>query len=326
MDIVQKFIKASLKEANQSEVSIIYNSDLSYYEKLAIILAKRLNGKILINYKYYFVVAFDLPQNYSLKVSHCDAYPAPLGYVSLNKNNIEIFNQSLMGFKDDSLESYSDTINEYAKIYKAPVEVITKAFEYILKVISITYAFNSQTSPRGRAKNYRESTIARQKLEHYKKDQAYYRNLFIKSGAISEEDLARYIISIEAAECGEPDWDLDLDYSGSAKFDSKITFNFRDRTTKALYKFVYNVSFTVGVDGWYSPGDYWDPPEGEEWLTGDIYNGEVEADILDVKVDGPSNGELEDHLADIIEDFAKSGMLAQYINDNLEDITGYDVK
>ena len=164
------------------------------------------------------------------------------------------------------------------------------------------------------------------RLEQYKKDQAYYRNLFIKSGAISEEDLAKYIISIEAAECGEPDWDLDLDYSGSAKFNSKITFNFRDRTTKALYKFVYNVSFTVGVDGWYSPGNYWDPPEEDTWLTGDIYNGEVEADILDVKVDGPSNGELEDHLADIIDDFAKSDMLAQYINDNLEDITGYDVK
>ena len=80
------------------------------------------------------------------------------------------------------------------------------------------------------------------------------------------------------------------------------------------------------MDGWYSPGDYWDPPEGEEWLTGDIYNGEVEADILDVKVDGPSNGELEDHLADIIEDFANSGMLARYINDNLEDITGYEIK
>ena len=72
------------------------------------------------------------------------------------------------------------------------------------------------------------------RLEQYKKDQAYYRNLFIKSGAISEEDLAKYIISIEAAECGEPDWDLDLDYSGSAKFDSKIIFNFRDRTTRAL--------------------------------------------------------------------------------------------
>ena len=114
------------------------------------------------------------------------------------------------------------------------------------------------------------------RLEQYKKDQAYYRNLFIKSGAISEEDLAKYIISIEAAECGEPDWNLDLDYSGSAKFDSKITFNFRDRTTKTLYKFVYNVSFTVGVDGWYSPGDYWDPPEEDTWLTGDIYIGEVE--------------------------------------------------
>lgn len=324
MDIVQKFIKASLKEANRSEASIIYNNNLSYYEKLAIILAKRLNGKILKKRKYDFSIAFDLPQNYSLKVSQCDAYYS--SYVSLNKNNIEIFDKDLSFFKGDNLESYSDTINEYAKIYKVPVEVLTKVFEYILKVKSIISTFNSQTSLKGQAKIYRKSTIARQKLEQYKKDYGYYRDLFVKSGAISKEDLAKYTISIEPEECGEPDWDLDLDYSGSAKFDSKITFNFRDRTTKALYKFVYNVSFTVGVDGWYSPGDYWDPPEGEEWLTGDIYNGEVEADLLDVKVDGPSNGELEDHLADIIDDFANSGMLAQYINDNLEDITGYNVK
>ena len=324
MDIVQKFIKASLKEANRSDMSVAYNSNLSYYERLAIILAKNLNGKILEKNKYDFSITFDLPQNYSLKVDQSNA--AASGYVSLNKNNTEIFDKSLSAFKGDSLDSYSDTINEYAKRYDVPVEVLTKVFEYILKIVSITSTFDNQKLPSNRPNDYRKSTIARQKLEQYKKEYAYYKDLFIKSGAISEEDLAKYIISIEAAECGEPDWDLDLDYSGSAKFNSEITFNFRDKTTKALYKFVYNVSFTVGVDGWYSPGNYWDPPEEDTWLTGDIYNGEVEADLLDVKVDGPSNGELEDHLADIIDDFAKSGMLAQYINDNLEDITGYDVK
>lgn len=307
MDIVQKFIKASLKESNRNEASIIYNNNLSYCEKLAIILAKRLNGKILKKKKYYSSIAFDLPQNYSLNISQCDAFYS--SYASLNKNNIEIFDKDISFFKGDSLESYSDTINEYAKIYKVPVEVLTKVFEYILKVKSIISTFKSQISPKGQAKIYRKSTIARQKLEQYKKDYGYYRDLFVKSGAISKEDLAKYIISIETT---ESDWDF-LDYSGSAKFDNKIIFNFRDRTTKALYKFVYNVSFTVRM-------------EGEKWLTGDIYNGEVEADLLDVKVDGPSNGELEDHLADIIDDFANSGMLAQYIDDNLEDITGYDVK
>ena len=323
MDIVQKFIKASLKEANRSEASIAYNTNLSYYERLAIILAKSLNGKILKKNKYDFSIAFDLPQNYSLKVYQSNA--AASGYISLNKNNTEIFDKSLSVFEGKTLESYSSIINEYAKRYNVPIEILTKAFEYIFKIVSITSTFDNQKLPSNQPNDYRKSTIARQKIEQYKKEYAYYKDLFIKSGAISEEDLAKYIISIEATECGEPDWDLDLDYSGSAKFDSEITFNFRDKTTKALYKFVYNVSFTVGVDGRYSPGDYWDPPEEDTWLTGDIYNGEVEADILDVKVDGPSNGELEDHLADIIEDFAKSGMLAQYINDNLEDITGYDV-
>lgn len=316
MDIVQKFIKASLREANRSEASIIYNSNLSYCEKLAIILAKRLNGKVLKNgkyYKNYCVVVFDLPQNYSLKISQSDINPNPLDYITLSKNNIEIFDQSLMGFKDDNLESYSDTINEYAKIYKVPVEVITKAFEYILKVISITSTFNNQVSPRGRAKIYRKSTITRQKLERYKKEYGYYRSLFVKSGVISEEDLARYIISVAPEECKVLDLDLD-DYGGGglATFLSKIAFTFRDRITKAIYKFIYSVELTAGMDG-------------KEWLTGDVYDN-IEVDLCGIETDGPENGELEDHLVNIIDDFTNSDMFIQYINDNLDGITGYDVK
>lgn len=316
MDIVKDFIKASLKEANRSEASIIYNSNLSYCEKLAIILAKRLNGKVLKNgkyYKNYCVVVFDLPQNYSLKISQSDINPSPLGYITLSKNNIEIFDQSLMGFKDDNLESYSDTINEYAKIYKVPVEVITKAFEYILKVISITSTFNNQVSPRGRAKIYRKSTITRQKLERYKKEYGYYRSLFVKSGVISEEDLARYIISVVPEECKVLDLDLD-DYGGGglATFLSKIAFTFRDRITKAIYKFIYSVELTAEMDG-------------KEWLTGDVYD-DIEVDLCGIETDGPENGELEDHLVNIIDDFTNSDMFIQYINDNLDGITGYDVK
>ena len=323
MDIVQKFIKASLKEANRSEASIIYNNNLSYYEKLAIILAKRLNGKILKKRKYDFSIAFDLPQNYSLKVSQYDAFY--LSYVSLNKNNIEIFDKDLSFFKGDSLESYSDTINEYAKIYKVPVEVLTKVFEYILKVKSIISTFNSQTSPKKQVKIYRKSTIARQKLEQHKKDYGYYKDLFVKSGAISKEDLAKYIISIEPEECNTLDLDLDYGGGGSAEFNSKIAFTFRDKITKAIYKFIYGVKFTAGADGWSSSGSYWNPPDGDEWLTGDIYD-DIDADLYDIKTDGPSNRELEDHLVDIVDDFINSGMLFQYINDNLEGITGYNIK
>lgn len=316
MDIVKDFIKASLKEANRSEASIIYNSNLSYCEKLAIILAKRLNGRVLKNdkyYKNYCVVVFDLPQNYSLKVSQSDINPDPFGYITLSKNNIEIFDQSLMGFKYDNLESYSDTINEYAKIYKVPVEVITKAFEYILKVISITSTFNNQVSSRDQAKIYKKSTITRQKLERYKKEYAYYRSLFVKSGVISEEDLARYIISVVPEECKVLNLDLD-DYGGGglATFLSKIAFTFRDRITKAIYKFIYSVELTAGMDG-------------NEWLTGDVYD-DIEVDLCGIETDGPENGELEDHLVNIIDDFTNSDMFIQYINDNLDGITGYDIK
>ena len=320
MDIVQKFIKASLKEANRSDMSVAYNSNISKSERLAIILAKNLNGKILKKDKVDFLLQFDLPQNYSLKVDS-----DLRGQILLGEKNI-FYWRNLSFVKGQNIIDLADLAKSYDDEYDVPADVSFAALKLATKIVSIKEDFYKQDLPNENSYDHRRSARDRRNLEKYKKDQAYYRNLFIKSEAISEEDLAKYIISIEAAECGEPDWDLDLDYSGSAKFDSKITFNFRDRTTKALYKFVYNVSFTVGVDGWYSPGDYWDPPEGEEWLTGDIYNGEVEADLLDVKVDGPSNGELEDHLADIIDDFANSGMLAQYINDNLEDITGYDVK
>ena len=320
MDIVQKFIKASLKEANRSDMSVAYNSNISKSERLAIILAKNLNGKILKKDKVDFLLQFDLPQNYSLKVDS-----DLRGQIFLGEKNI-FYWRNLSFVKGQNIIDLTDIAKNYDDEYGIPADVSFAALKLATKIVSIKEEFYKQDLPDENSYNHRKSARDRRNLEKYKKDQAYYRNLFIKSGAISEEDLAKYLISIEATECGEPDWDLDLDYSGSAKFDSKITFSFRDRTTKALYKFVYNVSFTVGVDGWYSPGNYWDPPEEDTWLTGDIYNGEVEADLLDVKVDGPSNGELEDHLADIIDDFAKSGMLAQYINDNLEDITGYDIK
>ena len=322
MDIVQKFIKASLKEANRSEASIIYNNNLSYYEKLAIILAKRLNGKILKKRKDEFSIAFDLPQNYSLKVSRCDVvYP---GYVSLNKNNIEIFDKDLSFFKSDSLESYSDTINEYAKRYKVPVEVLTKVFEYILKVKSIISTFNSQTSPKKQAKIYRKSTIARQKLEQHKKEYGYYRDLFVKSGAISKEDLAKYIISIEPKKCDDyysSPYDDD-----SVTFNSQIAFIFRDRTTQIRYKFIYDVNFSVSAISWYSPGSYWEPPMYDDWLTGNVYDG-IEAEFYDLETDALEiNEELKEHLINIIDDFANSSMLLKYITDNLEDITGWDVR
>ena len=154
----------------------------------------------------------------------------------------------------------------------------------------------------------------------------YYRDLFVKSGAISEKDLARYIISIKPEKCNDPDWDLDYsDGGGSATFHNKIAFTFRDRITKAVYKLIYNVKFTAGAAGWSSSGSYWNPPDGEEWLTGDVYN-DIEADLYDIKTDEPENGELEDHLVDIIDNFANSGMLNVYIEDNLENVTGYDVK
>ena len=286
MDIVQKFIKASLKEANRSDASIAYNTNLSYYERLAIILAKSLNGKILKKNKYDFSITFDLPQNYSLKVDQSNA--AASGYVSLNKNNTEIFDKSLSVFEGKTLESYSSIINEYAKRYNVPIEILTKAFEYIFKIVSITSTFNNQKLPSNRPNDYRKSTIARQKIEQYKKEYAYYRDLFVKSGAISKEDLAKYIISIEPGRCDNYDYDDD-----SKTFNSQIAFIFKDRTTRRRYKCRYDVSFSASVTSRYSPGDYWEPPMYDEWLTGDVYDG-IEAVFYDLETDAlETNEELE---------------------------------
>ena len=316
MDIVQKFIKASLKEANRSEASIAYNTNLSYYERLAIILAKSLNGKILKKNKYDFSITFDLPQNYSLKVDQSNA--AASGYVSLNKNNTEIFDKSLSVFEGKTLESYSSIINEYAKRYNVPIEILTKAFEYIFKIVSI----GNQKLPSNRPNDYRKSTIARQKIEQYKKEYAYYKDLFIKSGTISEEDLAKYIISIKPGRCDNYDYDDD----DSITFNSQIAFIFKDRTTRIRYKFIYDVSFSASATSRYSPGDYWEPPMYDEWLTGDVYDG-IEAVFYDLETDAlETNEELEGHLINIIDNFANSGMLLKYIKDNLEDITGWDVR
>ena len=152
----------------------------------------------------------------------------------------------------------------------------------------------------------------------------YSRDLFVKSRAISEEDLARYIISIEPVKCD--DLYSSFDDGGSVTFNSQIAFIFRDRITQICYKFIYDVSFSASANDRYSSGSYWDPPAYDEWLTGDVYNG-VDAEYYDLETDAPeTNEELEGHLINIIDNFANSGMLLKYIKDNLEDITGWDVR
>ena len=147
----------------------------------------------------------------------------------------------------------------------------------------------------------------------------YYRDLFVKSGAISEEDLARYIISIKPEKCDDGDWDDD-----SARFNAKIAFIFRDKATKALYKFIYDVDFTAGAGGWYSPGSYWEPPDGEDWLTGDVNDSEAYCE--DIQSDEPVSEEFEEYIMDILDKFCDSGMLDKYLEDNLEDITGQEIR
>ena len=98
----------------------------------------------------------------------------------------------------------------------------------------------------------------------------------------------------------------------------------RDKTTKALYKFIYDVDFTAGAGGWYSPGSYWEPPDGEDWLTGDVNDSEAYCE--DVQSDEPVSDELEEHIMDILDKFCDSGMLDKYLEDNLEDITGQEIR
>ena len=318
MDIVQKFIKASLKEANRSDMSIAYNSNISKSERLAIILAKNLNGKILKKDRNDFLLQFNLPQNYSLKIDS-----GLRGQVILGEKNI-FYWYDLSFVKDRDVNYLTNEAKDCEDKYKVPADVSFAALKLATKIVSIKEAFYKQDLPNERYIS-KKSTIDRLNLEKYKEDQAYYKDLFVKSGAISEEDLAKYIISIEPEECNTIDLDLDYGGGGSANFDSKITFTFRDKITKAIYKFIYGVKFTAGADGWSSSGSYWNPPDGDEWLTGDIYD-DIDADLYDIKTDGPSNRELEDHLVDIVDDFINSGMLFQYINDNLEGITGYNIK
>lgn len=311
MDIVQDFIKASLKEANRSEASIAYNSNLSRTEKLAIILAKSLNGKILRKTKYDFLLQFSLPQNYSLEVN--DDFR---GSLSLNERCI-FYWKNLNFTKDKDINYLTDEAKDCENKYKVPVDVSLAALKIASKIISIKTTFNNQNLSYDSVD--KKSTKARRNLEKYKKRQAYYRDLFIKSKAISEEDLEKYIISIKPEDCDDGDWDND-----SARFTAKIAFIFRDRATQALYKFIYDVDFDSSADGWYSAGSYWEPPDGESWLVRDVNVSEAYCE--DIQSDNPVNEEFEEHITDILDKFCESGMLDKYIEDNLEDVTGQEVR
>ena len=316
MDIIQDFIKASLKEANRSEVSVAYNTNISKTERLAIILAKSLNGKILKKDRYSFSLKFSLPQNYSFRVYYSNSsFP---GHISLNDKEI-FYWKNLYFVKGRDINYLTDEAKDCENKYNVPVDVSLAALKITSKMLSIEETFNSQNLPDKNATDKRASTKARRNLERYKKEQAYYRDLFIKSEAISKEDLEKYIISIKPESCDDGDWDDDR-----ARFNAKIAFILRDKTTKALYKFIYDVDFTAGAGGWYSPGSYWEPPDGEDWLTGDVNDSEAYCE--DVQSDEPVSDELEEHIMDILDKFCDSGMLDKYLEDNLEDITGQEIR
>lgn len=321
MDIVQKFIKTSLKEANRNNMSIAYNSNISKIERLAIILAKNLNGKIIEKNKVDFLLQFDLPQNYSLKIDN-----DLKGRILLNKEEI-FYWHDLSFVKDKDINYLTDDAKDCEDRFNVPVDVSLAALKLAAKIVSIKEAFNEQNLPDENSYDHRKSTRARRNIERYKKEQAYYRELFVKSGAISEEDLAKYIISINTIKC--EDYRTNIDYpegEGSAIFDSEIAFIFKDIAINARYDIIFSVRFAASAEGWHNPGDYWDPPDGEEWLTGEVLDDEVDADYSEIKTNGPLNDELEEHLIDIVYNFAESGMLAQYLEDNLEDITEWEIR
>lgn len=311
MDIIQEFIKASLKET-RSDMSVMYNNNLSYSEKLAIILAKNLNGKILKKDKYGFSLQFNLPQNYNLEIN--DDFR---GSISLNEKSI-FYWKNLYFIKDRDIDYLTTEAKDCENKYNVPSDVSLAALNIASKMLSIKATFDSQNLSDKKV-DKRASTKARRNLEIYKKEQAYYRGLFIKSKAISEEDLEKYIISIKPEKCDDGDWDDD-----SARFNAKIAFIFRDKATKALYKFIYDVDFTAGAGGWYNPGSYWEPPDGEDWLTGDVNDSEAYCE--DVQSDEPVSEEFEEYIMDILDKFCDSGMLDKYLEDNLEDITGQEIR
>lgn len=321
MNIVQKFIKASLKEANRNNMSIAYNSNISKSERLAIILAKNLNGKILEKDKVYFLLQFDLPQNYSLKIDN-----NLKGRIFLDGEEI-FYWHDLSFVKDKDINYLTADAKDGEDRFNVPVDVSLAALKLAVKIVSIKEAFNEQNLPNESSYDHRKSARSRRNVERYKKEQAYYRNLFVKSGAISEEDLAKYIISIHTIKC--EDYETNIDYykgEGSAIFDSEIAFIFKDTAINARYDIIFSVRFAARAEGRRHPGSYWDPPEDEDWLIGVVWDDEVDADYSEIKTNGPTNDELEEHLIDIVYNFAESGMLAQYLEDNLEDITEWEIR
>ena len=181
MDIIQEFIKASLKET-RSDMSVMYNNNLSYSEKLAIILAKNLNGKILKKDKYGFSLQFNLPQNYNLEIN--DDFR---GSISLNEKSI-FYWKNLYFIKDRDIDYLTAEAKDCENKYNVPSDVSLAALNIASKMLSIKATFDSQNLSDKKV-DKRASTKARRNLEIYKKEQAYYRSLFIKSKAISEEDL-----------------------------------------------------------------------------------------------------------------------------------------
>lgn len=167
----------------------------------------------------------------------------------------------------------------------------------------------------------------KEKIRSDAEEQSYDKELFIKSKAISEEDLAKYDISFTHIDCRE--YEYNIDYSegyGSVIFDSEILFTFKDKITKARYDITFSVRFDARAEGRRYPGSYWDPPEDEYWLIGEIWDDGFEAEYSKIETNGPTSDELEDHLIDIVYNFTESDTFFHYLTDNLEGITGWEIR
>lgn len=331
MDIVQEFIQASLKEANRSDASILYNSNLSWCERLATFIAKKLNGRVLQKRKDHFNLEFNLPQNYKLRTYY---------YKEDGFNSIKIITPegkepfywtTIYFFEDYSKEDQDGFERKIAQReeekYHIPQEITLACINMCKKIIDIEESFRENWI--SDKKDNRDSTKDRQRLEYYKKQQGFFQKCldkYIKTLAEDEaEDLKKYSIIVKCIDCDDGDWDGDC-----ASFYSNFYFTFVDKATKNSWKFEYSIYFKAAAGGWYFPGSApgygYDPPDGESWLI-DGHTYVVDVELNDVDSDVEVNEEFEQSLMNLLEKFLKSDDgFNNYIDNYLEEITGSEVR
>lgn len=218
-----------------------------------------------------------------------------------------------------------DQMSEKAEEFNYPIEVFEKSIELIEELANLYKESDQIDSEIIDSRVEKPKKIPNKDLvDIYRKGYKWLKD----TGAFEDGFLEKFHCAVNPQVTSYQDWDDDK-YTCKSLYE----FIFKSKETRETYKFEIPMYLFCSADGWYDAGSFWEPPDGESWVT-DLNefeldsDGECEEGYAAYCSESPSNPdqELIDTILAALTAIAESSDFRNHIEEDLEDLTGQEVK